>query len=92
MSKPQKSSTHHNQSSDAERTFRSTAPLRIIRPKEMAKQLGTTRVTLWRAIRLGEFPPPIHVTRGVTGWLESEVDAFLAERRAAANANFKVGR
>ena len=55
----------------------------ILRPREAAARLGIHRTTLWRAVRRGELPPPLHITRGAVGWPESVLVEFLA--RGAAN-------
>lgn len=47
--------------------------------------------TLYRKVQLGEFPAPIKLGESASGWLLSEVDTWIAERRAERDANKKGG-
>lgn len=51
---------------------------RIVRPREAAHLLGVSRQTLWRLTRAGRLPRPRRVSANCTGWLQSELDAYLA--------------
>ncbi|MGO9060073.1 MAG: helix-turn-helix transcriptional regulator [Candidatus Binataceae bacterium] len=53
---------------------------RILRPAEVAEMLGVHRITLWRMRGRGEFPKPIKLGTRAKGFLESEVQAWLAGR------------
>lgn len=55
---------------------------RILRPRQAAEKLGCCRRTLYRWIEAGILQKPIHVGLAHTGWRESDLDAFLAEREA----------
>ena len=45
-----------------------------------------SRETLSRWIRNGQFPAPIHVGGGRLRWLRSEVEAWIADRAMARDA------
>jgi len=53
----------------------------MIRPRDLAARLGIHRTTLWRAVRRGEIPPPVHITAGAIGWPEDLIARTLAERK-----------
>lgn len=56
-----------------------TLPSRIVRPKDLCQRLGgISRVTLWRWERKGLLPPKRRIGPNVVGWLETEIDDFLA--------------
>jgi prophage regulatory protein len=59
---------------------------RILRPREAAAKLGCDRSTLYRWVKAGILKKAIRVGIESTGWRESDLDAFLAEREAAGNA------
>lgn len=44
------------------------------------KGIRLSRTTLWRLERDGIFPRRIQISPGRVGWLESEVDRYVAER------------
>lgn len=52
--------------------------------KRIAERLGVTRQTVWRWAGAGNFPQPVRLGPGVTRWKASDVDAWVAEREAAA--------
>jgi prophage regulatory protein len=47
------------------------------------KGITVSKPHLHRLINAGQFPRPFKVTPGRNGWLESEVDQYLADRIAA---------
>jgi prophage regulatory protein len=44
------------------------------------------RSSVYRAASLGEFPKPIKLGEKASGWLESDVDAWIDSRVAASRA------
>jgi prophage regulatory protein len=38
------------------------------------------RCTIWRLVRRGLFPPPIHLTERAIGWRESEIRDWINSR------------
>jgi prophage regulatory protein len=57
-------------------------PLRIIRADELKDKVGYSIMTVWRLERDGKFPKRIQLGAGAVGWIESEVDAWIAARMA----------
>ncbi len=51
---------------------------RILRAAEVAECVGISRVTLWRWEREGRIPPKRIVGPNVVGWLESEIEEWMA--------------
>lgn len=47
------------------------------------KGIGYSKVQLWRLEKAGEFPKRVPLGRGRHGWLDSELDAWIAARVAA---------
>ena len=55
---------------------------RLLTSKQLIAETGISRSTIYRLLRKGEFPKPIRIgPRGVR-WLESDIKAWLAERKA----------
>src|ERR1700687_6181057 len=55
-------------------------PDRIIREPECHQITGLSRSTRWRLERTGEFPRRRRISAGCTGWLASEMAAWVADR------------
>lgn len=53
---------------------------RILRTPEVLERVGVARTTLWRLERSGQFPARRRIAGGLTGWLASEVDAWVQDR------------
>lgn len=50
----------------------------ILRRKRVEARVGLTRSTIYQRIKDGTFPKPVNLGARAVGWLESEVDAWLA--------------
>lgn len=61
-------------------------PLRALRLPEVERRTGLTRPTIYRRAKEGTFPKPIRLGGNSSGWVESEVSAWLSERVAARDA------
>jgi prophage regulatory protein len=63
-----------------------TSPLeiadRIIREPECERISGLSRSTRWRLERTGDFPRRRQISAGCSGWLASELAAWVARRAA----------
>lgn len=57
---------------------------RILRAAELAERLGISRVSLWRWERERRMPPKRIVGPNVVGWLESEIEEWIASLPTAA--------
>ena len=60
---------------------------RILRLPEVEERTGIRRATIYRRAKGGTFPQPVRLGPNSTGWLESEIDTFLAEAVAARDAH-----
>ena len=58
--------------------------VRILRLPQVLDKTGLSRSMVYSEIDEGNFPKPIQLTRRTTGWLEHEVNAWLATKIAAA--------
>ncbi|HJN61625.1 MAG TPA: AlpA family phage regulatory protein, partial [Alphaproteobacteria bacterium] len=56
----------------------------ILRWREVAPIIGCSRMTIARMEKAGTFPQRIRIGNGSVGWLEHEVEAWLAQRMAVA--------
>lgn len=52
----------------------------ILRLPQVKNRCGLGRSCIYEKISRGEFPRPISLGARAVGWLESEVDAWLAAR------------
>ena len=55
-------------------------PRKILRPKEVQKLIGKSRVQIWRDVRAGRFPAPVILGPNSTGFYEDEIANWLANR------------
>jgi prophage regulatory protein len=59
--------------------MKSTAtPDRIVSVRELMDRSGLSRPTIYRRVKVGDIPLPRQISPGRVGWLESEVQAWLA--------------
>ncbi len=54
----------------------------ILRIPQTSKKTGLSRSTIYSLLSRGEFPKPIKLSIRTVGFLESEVDQWLADRAA----------
>lgn len=60
-------------------------PLVILRRCQVEARTGLSASTIYRRIAEGSFPPPIDLGGGRSvGWLEHEIEAFIASRIEAS--------
>ncbi len=59
---------------------------RILRLPEVLYRVGLSRTGLYLRAQCGEFPRPIKLGGRASGWPESEVNAWIEERKASARA------
>lgn len=55
---------------------------RIIRLAEVKSKTGMSRSSIYERVKDGTFPPPIKITNHAVGWIEQEVDDWIAHRIA----------
>lgn len=59
---------------------------RILRLPEVCQATGKARSTVYRDVKLGDFPKPVPITGKSVGWLESEIKSWQEGRIAARAA------
>ena len=59
---------------------------RILRRPQVEAFVGLSRSTLYRLITAGDFPRPVRLGPQSVGWLKSEIDDWIASRRAKRDA------
>jgi prophage regulatory protein len=69
---------------------KSTVPLsvRVLSQPAVLAKVPVSRTTLWRMERDGLFPKRIRISTNRVGWLETEIDAWLEERRLSRGGNY----
>ncbi len=67
-------------------TATTNAP-RVLRLREVMARTGLRRDSVYRLARHGDFPRPLKLTKAASGWLESEVGAWIAARAASRDAS-----
>jgi len=60
---------------------------RILRLPEVTARAGLGRSSLYEEIAAGRFPRQLQLTQRSVGWRESEVDAWIASRKSAVEAD-----
>lgn len=50
----------------------------ILRRKQVEVRTGLSRSTIYDRIRAGTFPAPISLGAKAVGWIDTEVDAWIA--------------
>jgi prophage regulatory protein len=53
---------------------------RGLRRRDVEALTGLSRATIYRHLRAGTFPRPIRLTDRLVGWLERDIEAWLASR------------
>ncbi len=61
--------------------------MKILPRKRAADRAGFSISTLKRLEAEGDFPAKVHISAGRVGYLETEVDAWIAERIAERDAS-----
>lgn len=59
-------------------------PLVILRRKQVEARTGLSRSSIYAAIKVGNFPAPVSLGEKSVGWLQHEIDAWIASRVAAS--------
>jgi prophage regulatory protein len=60
---------------------------RILRLPEVRRKVGLGTDSIYRLAREDKFPKPIKLSERASGWVESELDAWLAQRIAARRSD-----
>jgi prophage regulatory protein len=59
---------------------------RFLRLPQVLDRVPVSRSTLWGWVRQGRFPRPIILGPNATAWRATDVDRWIADRAAAADA------
>ncbi len=57
--------------------------MRLLHYREVVARTGLSRTTIWRLVRAGDFPRPVRISPGRTGFLEDEVSDWIETKRTA---------
>lgn len=63
-----------------------SAPIRILRLDQVIEATGLGKTKIYELQAAGEFPMRVQITANTVGWVEEEVQAWLARRVAARPA------
>ena len=71
---------------------RETSSLRIVRNAQVRTKLDVSEAKLFDMIAKGLFPAPFQIVPGgrAVGWLESDVDQWILERKASIRGRFQM--
>ena len=58
---------------------------KVLRISEFEARVGLSRTTIWRRRREGLFPHPVNLGNGLLGFIEHEIDDWLANRPRISN-------
>jgi predicted DNA-binding transcriptional regulator AlpA len=53
---------------------------KFIRRRKTAEMIGISQATLWRWTRSGHFPKPIQLGPNTVGWLEADIESWIASQ------------
>ncbi|WP_079437392.1 AlpA family transcriptional regulator [Zoogloea sp. LCSB751] len=68
------------------------APVVILRRREVEARTGLGCSTIYDGIKAGTFPAPIQLGSKSVGWIQSEIDAWLAARIAERDSAGTAGK
>lgn len=54
--------------------------MNVMRLKQVCKQTGLAKSTIYKLIKQGSFPAPIKLSTRASAWVVAEVDAWLDEK------------
>ena len=60
--------------------------MRILRRPDVETQTGLSRSTIYDLMKAKKFPKPVPLGEKSVGWLESEIENWIAERVAEREA------
>ncbi len=59
----------------------------ILRLKSVMSRTGLSRSTIYALLKEGKFPKRLRLSLRTVGWLEHEIEAWIAERISASRDN-----
>lgn len=64
------------------RNERTNPPTRFLRLPEVMERTGLSRSTIYVRLAEGRFPQPVRLGGRAVGWIEAEIEEWVAERIA----------
>jgi prophage regulatory protein len=61
-------------------------PASLLRLREVRRRTGKSRSGIYRGIADGTFPAPVKLGERASAWVESEIEAWIADRIAERDA------
>lgn len=55
---------------------------RLLPIAAVVEKAGISRPYIWKLIKAGEFPKPVHLGKRARAWRSDEIDAWIDERTA----------
>lgn len=65
-------------------SLQTPTPPALIRRKLVEARTGLARSTIYERLKSGDFPKPVALGSRSVGWVESEIDEWIAARIAAS--------
>jgi len=56
----------------------------ILRRQQVQARTGLGRSSVYSLMKLGQFPKSIKISARAVGWLESDIDSFIASKISAS--------
>lgn len=63
-----------------------SAPLRILRLRQVVARTGLSRSTIYQHISKGRFPKQVTLGPQSVGWVERDIEAWIIERIEASRS------
>jgi prophage regulatory protein len=60
---------------------------KILRLPDTMSKIGLSKPSIYRLMKLGQFPQPIALGERARGWVESELDAWIDQKRNRGAVN-----
>lgn len=51
--------------------------MQVVRTAKAREKLGVSNTTLYELVKAGKLPQPIRIAPNCSGWLESDLDAYI---------------
>ncbi len=64
--------------------------MKLIRRREMLQRTGIASSTQWRMEQAGLFPKRRKISAGLVGWIESELEQWIADRETVTVGSVKL--
>ena len=68
------------------RNERTNPPIHFLRLPEVMKRTGLSRSTIYVRVAEGRFPRPVALGGRAVGWIEAEIEEWVAERIAESRS------